>query len=138
MPGSAISLLWKSFMSNNKRPKHLDLLKIRLPIPGIVSILHRISGALLFLLIPFLLYGFQQSLASPESYAGLKGFFGIWLVKVALIGLIWAFIYHALAGLRYLAIDLHYGVALQPARTSAKLVLGLSIVLTIVLGAALW
>ncbi|MFZ5556904.1 MAG: succinate dehydrogenase, cytochrome b556 subunit [Pseudomonadota bacterium] len=125
-------------MSNKKRPKHLDLLRIKLPVPGIVSILHRVSGALLFLLIPALLYAFQQSLASPESYAGLKAFFGFWLVKLALIGVLWAFLHHLLAGLRYLAIDLHYGVALQPARASAKAVLALSLILTAVAGVALW
>lgn len=125
-------------MPNKKRPKHLDLLRIKLPVPGIVSILHRVSGALLFLLIPVLLYAFQQSLASPESHAALVAFFSHWPVKLALIGILWAFLHHLLAGLRYLAIDLHYGVALQPARASAKAVLAVSLALTAILGALLW
>jgi succinate dehydrogenase / fumarate reductase cytochrome b subunit len=125
-------------MPNKKRPKHLDLLRIKLPVPGIVSILHRVSGALLFLLIPVLLYGFQQSLATPESYGALRAFFGLWPVKLALIGILWAFLHHLLAGLRYLAIDLHYGVALKPARASAKAVLVVSLALTAILGALLW
>ncbi len=125
-------------MSNKKRPKHLDLLRIKLPVPGIVSILHRVSGALLFLLIPVLLYVLQRSLASPEGYAEVTAFFGHWLVKLALIGVIWAFLHHLIAGLRYLALDLHYGVGLQPARASAKAVLAVSLVLTAALGVALW
>lgn len=125
-------------MPNKQRPKHLDLLRIKLPVPGIVSILHRVSGAVLFLLIPVLLYTFQLSLASPESHAALQAVLGFWLVKLALIGVLWAFLHHLFAGLRYLAIDLHYGVALQPARASAKAVLAVSLVLTVVLGALLW
>lgn len=125
-------------MSNKKRPKHLDLLRIKLPVPGIVSILHRVSGALLFLLIPVLLHLLQRSLASPEGYAEVAAFFGHGLVKLALIGVIWAFLHHLIAGLRYLALDLHYGVGLQPARASAKAVLAVSLVLTAALGVALW
>lgn len=125
-------------MPNKKRPKHLDLLRIKLPVPGIVSILHRVSGALLFLLIPVLLYLLQRSLASPEGYAAVAAFFGHWPVKLALIGVIWAFLHHLIAGLRYLALDLHYGVELQPARASAKAVLAVSLVLTAALGVALW
>lgn len=125
-------------MSNKKRPKHLDLLRIKLPVPGVVSILHRVSGALLFLLLPVFLYGLQQSLASAESFAALAAFFRQWPVKLALIGIGWAFLHHLIAGLRYLALDLHYGVALQPARASAKAVLAASLVLTAALGVALW
>ena len=72
-----------------KRPKNLDLPTIRLPLPGVLSILHRISGAVLFLLLPVLLWLFQQSLASPESYAVAKAVTSNFLVKIILLGLIW-------------------------------------------------
>lgn len=121
-----------------KRPKHLDLRKIKLPVPGVVSILHRVSGVILFLSLPVLLYTLEVSLASPEGFDSLKRLFGHPLSKLVLIGALWAFLHHLLAGVRYLAIDLHYGVDLAPARTSAKAVLGLSIALTLILGAALW
>lgn len=121
-----------------KRPKHLDLLKIKLPVPGVVSILHRASGVILFLLLPVLLYALEVSLISPEGFDGLKQLLGHPLSKLASIGALWAFLHHLLAGVRYLAIDLHYGVELAPARASAKAVLGLSIALTLILGVALW
>jgi succinate dehydrogenase / fumarate reductase cytochrome b subunit len=125
-------------MSGKKRPKYLDLLKIRLPVPGLVSILHRVSGAGLFLLLPLLLWLFQSSLASPESYAQYAAVFGNPLVKLILIGLLWAFLHHLLAGLRFLALDVHIGTALEPARASSWAVLVVAIVLTLVLGVWLW
>jgi len=120
------------------RPKHLNLFQIRLPIPGIVSILHRISGAGLFLLLPFLLYLFQQSVQSPESHADFLGLVGHPLTRLILLGLLWAFLHHFCAGLRYLALDLHVGADLAPARASSYAVVGVSLTLTLVLGVWLW
>lgn len=125
-------------MQKKPRPKHLDLSKIRLPIPGFVSILHRVSGAGLFLLIPFLLYLLQSSLSAPEVYAGLKQMAAHWFVKLVLLGLLWAFLHHLFAGLRFLALDLHYGIELKQARFTAILVLAISIFLTLLIGARLW
>lgn len=125
-------------MSNKPRPKHLDLPKIRLPIPGFVSILHRVSGAGLFLLIPFLLYLLQGSLSAPEVYAGIKQVAANPLVKLVLFGLLWAFLHHLFAGLRFLALDLHWGIELAPARLTSKLVLAASLLLTLVIGGGLW
>jgi succinate dehydrogenase / fumarate reductase cytochrome b subunit len=121
-----------------KRPKHLDLMKIRLPLPGWVSILHRISGAVLFLFIPFLLWLLQVSLGSAETYAVFKSALASPLVKFVLLGLLWAFLHHFFAGVRYLALDLQLGVELTPARASSTAVLIVSIMLTLLIGVWLW
>lgn len=122
-----------------KRPKNLDLPTIRLPLPGILSILHRISGAVLFLLLPVLLWLFQQSLASPETYAVAKALTSNILVKLILLGLIWLYMHHFCAGIRYLLLDLHKGIDLESARLSSKIVFGVSIALTVIVGAkVLW
>ena len=117
-----------------KRPKNLDLPSIRLPLPGILSILHRISGAVLFLMLPVLLWLFQQSLASPDSYAAAKAVTDNLLVKVVLLGLIWLYMHHFCAGIRYLLLDLHKGIDLASARLSSKIVFGVSIALTVIIG----
>ena len=83
-----------------------QLVKYRLPWAGKVSILHRISGAALFLLLPFILYLFDQSLASELSYQKFQAFTGNILVKIICLGLIWAFLHHFCAGIRYLLLDL--------------------------------
>jgi succinate dehydrogenase / fumarate reductase, cytochrome b subunit len=120
------------------RPKYLDPLRIRLPIPGLISILHRISGLGLFLFLPLLLWLFQSSLTSPDSYVRYRAAFANPLVKLILIGLLWAFLHHLLAGLRFLALDLHYGTDLPTARATSWTVLVTAIVLTAVLGVWLW
>ena len=122
-----------------KRPKNLDLMTIRLPLPGILSIIHRISGAGIFLLLPVLLWMFESSLASRNSYAVVQGFVAHPLVKLALLGLIWLYMHHFCAGIRYLLLDLHKGVDLVSARFSSKLVFAVSIVFTVVIAArVLW
>ena len=122
-----------------QRPVYLDLPRIRLPLPGIVSILHRVSGALLFLAgIPLLLAGVAGSLASPEAYADLKSAFAHPLAKLALTGFVWAYLYHFCAGIRYLLLDLHVGIDLEPARRSSAVVLVVSLALTLIVGARLW
>ena len=120
-----------------KRPKNLDLKTIRLPLPGILSILHRVSGAAIFLLLPVLLWMFQSSLASPESYANVAGFVANPLVKLILLGLIWFYMHHFCAGIRYLLLDLHIGVELPAARLSSKIVFAVSIVLALIIGGRL-
>lgn len=128
----------RTAMDKKTRPKHLDLAKIRLPISGFVSILHRVSGAGLFLLIPFLLYLLQGSLSAPEVYAGVKQMAANGFAKLVLLGLLWAFLHHLFAGLRFLALDLHYGVELAQARLTARLVLVASLVLTLIIGVRIW
>jgi succinate dehydrogenase / fumarate reductase cytochrome b subunit len=122
----------------NNRPKHLALHKIKLPISGYVSILHRISGALLFLALPLLLLLLDQSLRSIETYTNLTENLAHPVLKLMLVGLLWAFLHHFCAGLRYLAIDLHLLPTLAAARASSRWVLAVSLILTVVLGAKLW
>jgi succinate dehydrogenase / fumarate reductase cytochrome b subunit len=121
-----------------RRPKHLDLAKIRLPMPGFVSILHRVSGALMFLFIPFVLYLLERSLGSAEAYANMGTFVGHPIVKLALLGLLWAFLHHLFAGIRFLLLDLHVGSDLAAARSSSAAVLVVSLILTVVLGVKIW
>lgn len=121
-----------------KRPKHLDLLRISLPLPAKVSILHRVSGALLFLALPVLIYQLDQSLDGPETYAGALAFFDQPLVKLAALALVWSYAHHFCAGIRYLLLDLHIGIDRVPARQSAAVVMVASIVLTALLGVKLW
>lgn len=122
-----------------RRPVYLNLVQIRLPLPGIVSILHRISGAVMFLFgIPLLLLAVQSSLASPEAFASLKATLAQPLVKLVLIGFIWAYLHHLCAGIRYLFLDMDKGIELKPARQSAMIVLVASLALTLIVGARLW
>ena len=123
---------------NKPRPKHLALHQIKLPLPGIVSILHRISGLLLFLALPFLLLMLQYSLASIETYTQLMDVLANPLVKLMLLGLLWAFLHHFCAGLRYLAIDVHLVRELAQARNSSKVVIAVSLALTVFAGVKLW
>ena len=121
------------------RPVYLNLLAIRQPVPAIVSILHRVSGALRFLGgIPLLLWAVQQSLASPEAWAALRASLAHPLAKLLLLGLVWAYLHHFCAGIRYLLLDLHIGTELTPLRQSSYAVLIVSLALTAVVGARLW
>lgn len=121
-----------------KRPKFLALNEIRLPLPGFVSILHRVSGAGLFLMLPFLLYLFDLSLGSPESFAVYKEVVGNPFAKLLLLGLLWAYLHHFCAGIRFLLLDLHKGLDLPAARMSSKVVLAVSLTLTVIIGVKLW
>jgi succinate dehydrogenase / fumarate reductase cytochrome b subunit len=122
----------------SNRPKFLDLRLIRLPLPGLVSILHRVSGALLFLALPVLLWMLQQSLQSAESYAELTDALRHPAAKLFLLLVLWALLHHFCAGIRFLAIDVDAGVRLAQARASGKWVLAVSLVLTVLLGVRLW
>ncbi len=124
--------------AEKKRPKYLNLTKIKQPIPAIVSILHRISGAGLFLFIPFGLAGLQASLGSDENAARWSGIFNYPLTKLVLFGLIWAYLYHFCAGLRYLLLDLHLGIDLQSARATSYGVIAASLLLTLPIAVKLW
>ena len=116
------------------RPKHLDLTKIRLPLPGWVSIMHRVSGAALFLCLPALLWLLDKSLSTEVGYDWLGGFFKLWWVKLALFGLLWGYLHHFCAGIRYLFLDMHIGIDLPAARMSAAVVYFISIPLALLAG----
>ncbi|MBS0345069.1 MAG: succinate dehydrogenase, cytochrome b556 subunit [Proteobacteria bacterium] len=121
-----------------QRPKHLALNEIRLPLPGKVSILHRVSGAGLFLMLPVLLSLFGSSVGSPESFASFKEVVDNVFVKLILSGLVWAYLHHFCAGIRFLLLDVHVGVDKQSAVSSARLVLIVSLILTVILVSKLW
>lgn len=124
------------------RPKYLNLsallFEIRLPLPGWVSILHRISGALLFVAVAWLLWMLDRSLASEAGFEAVKRYTGLPLVKLSIIVLIWAYCHHFCAGIRFLFLDLHKGLDLQSARRSSIAVIAVSLALTAWLGAKLW
>ena len=121
-----------------RRPKYLNLFEIRLPIAGFASILHRVSGLGLFLMLPLLIWLLELSLRSPDSFTALQGVVAHPLLKLVLIGLLWAFLHHFMMGIRILLIDIHVGVAKQQARASALAVMAVSLLLTLILGAKLW
>ena len=119
-------------MTIKKRPKNLDLASIRLPLAGKVSILHRVSGVGLFLCFPFMLWLFSASLTSAETFAAFKSVFATLPAKVVIAGLIWAFIHHFCAGIRFLLLDMHIAVEKEPSRKSAAIVFAVSIPLTLI------
>jgi succinate dehydrogenase / fumarate reductase cytochrome b subunit len=110
----------------------------RLPMAGKVSILHRISGALLFLCLPLLIALFAMSFVSQAGFNALAMITGHPLVKVILLVLIWGYLHHFCAGIRYLILDLHIGLDKEPAAKSASLVMGVSLALTLVFGLKLF
>jgi succinate dehydrogenase / fumarate reductase cytochrome b subunit len=126
------------------RPKYLNLpailFEIRLPVPGWVSILHRVSGALLF--FPFtawVLYLLDTSLRSEQGFQYVKTqYLELTVVKLGLLVLIWAYCHHFCAGIRYLLLDLDKGIELRTARITSWLVIGVSLALTALFGARLW
>jgi succinate dehydrogenase / fumarate reductase cytochrome b subunit len=117
-------------MTGRARPFYLNLLQIRLPIGGWVSILHRGSGVLLSLAVPGLLYVFMLSLESSAGFAAVTEMLGGGIGFLILLGLVWAGLHHFLAGLRHLGFDLGWGEEKLAARRSAWAVLLLALLLT--------
>ena len=123
-----------------------DLRTYRLPAAGIVSILHRVSGALMFLLMPFIIWMFDTSISSEISFAKFKAAFNVGMLglpglvwKLVALALIWAYLHHSIAGLRHLWSDTHHSaVTKEFGKLSAVVTLGLSVFLTLVLGAKLF
>lgn len=114
-----------------------DLRHYRLPLPGIISILHRISGLVLFLGLPILIWLFDQSLSSETSFQTYLDVVQNPLGKIVLLGLGWAFLHHACAGVRFLLLDLHRGTEKAAARRSSRWVLVVSLSLTAILALVL-
>jgi len=121
------------------RPRYYDLNLAHLPPPGLVSILHRVSGfALFFPVLPALLYLMQATLGSEEGYARWRDFFAQGEVKAIMLGVTWLYAHHFWAGIRYLLLDVHWGIDKAPARTSAYVVLALGVLTTAAIGCWLW
>jgi len=120
---------------SKQRPKYLALHEIRLPLAGFASILHRVSGAGLFLMLPLLIWLLQLSLSSThDGAATFNAVTGNLLVKLILLGLLWAFLHHFCMGIRILLIDIHVGVEKQQAHNSAVAVMVVSLALTLIFG----
>jgi len=115
-----------------------DLMNYRLPPGGWVSILHRVSGAAIFLMLPFLLYLFELSIRSEMTYEHFRGIASHPLAKLVLLGLIWAYMQHFCAGVRHLFMDLHMGIEKDSSRQSAVAVLAASLFLTALAGLKLF
>ena len=116
-----------------------QLAQYRLPLAGIVSILHRVSGALLFLVgIPFALYLFEQSLTSEISFETYRAVVSHWFAKLVLLALVWAYLHHFCAGIRYLVMDVHLALEKEQARTSASIVVAVSLALTFIVALKLF
>ena len=120
------------------RPKNLNLFTIRLPINALVSILHRASGCLLFLILPLLLLLVQLSLSSAEHYQTVVDILHSPFIKLMLLGLAWAFFHHFFAGIRHLAMDVHWMTSLMKARYTSKVVLVMGAVATLALAVKFW
>lgn len=122
-----------------------DVRTYRLPAAGFVSILHRVSGLLMFLLLPFIVWMFDNSLTSEISYesftnafvAGI-GFVPAWFVKLVVLALSWAYFHHFIAGVRHLWMDATHSVSKQQGKSSAVFTLTLSLLLTLLTAAKLF
>ncbi len=123
----------------------IDALQYKLPVAGVVSILHRVSGLVMFVLLPFIIWMFDTSLTSEISYgrftavfAAGVGFLPGWFFKLVALALIWSYLHHLIAGLRHLWMDATHAVTKEFGRQSAIVTLAVSIVLTLALGAKLF
>ena len=123
---------------NSDRPINLDLTTISFPVPAIVSILHRISGVVIFFALPLMLWLCQESLISEDAFLHIKMVASSPLLKFCIWGVLSATIYHLIAGIRHLLMDMGYGEELAVARSSAWAVLGVSLVAILVLGVWIW
>jgi succinate dehydrogenase / fumarate reductase cytochrome b subunit len=136
---------------SHKRPEFrninafVDLPSYRLPAAGWVSILHRASGALMFLLLPFIIWLFDKSVSSEISFAKFRaainigiGIYPGWFIRLTILALIWAYLHHLIAGLRHLYMDATHSVSREFGRSSAVFTLSASIGLTVLLGAKLF
>lgn len=123
-------------MPPKKRPVFLNLTQISLPLSGLISILHRLSGVLLFLAIPLFLWTLQESLEGQAEFEQVFNFSP--LVKILLLILAWAFAHHFFAGIRYLLLDIDRGGERDSAKKTSVAVLALSLILTLLVGFKLW
>ena len=125
------------------RPIHRNIhvtqiLAYRLPLAGLISILHRISGAILFLLLPFVLYLLDKSLTSERSFEIFKAITSHWAAKLVILVLTWAWLHHFCAGVRHLFMDVHIGLEKNAARQSAVAVFAVSLTLLLLVALKLF
>ena len=131
-------------MSESSTPRRftnihvLQIIRYRLPAAGVVSILHRVSGAMMFLLLPFILYLFDLSITSEISFDYLKGFTSHWFVKLLILAVSWGYLHHFCGGIRHLIMDAHIGLSKEEARKSAHVVFWVSVPLTLMVALKLF
>ncbi|MEO0315245.1 MAG: succinate dehydrogenase, cytochrome b556 subunit [Pseudomonadota bacterium] len=131
-------------MSESSTPRRftnihvLQIIRYRLPAAGVVSILHRVSGAMMFLLLPFILYLFDLSITSEISFDYLKGFTSHWFVKLLILAVSWGYLHHFCGGIRHLIMDAHIGLSKEEARKSAHMVFLVSVPLTLLVALKLF
>lgn len=125
-------------MSRAKRPVYLNLFKIRLPVPGMVSLAHRASGVLLFIAIPFSVYLLDLSVISAQGYDQVQNILMQPLVKLILLVLMWSYAHHFFAGIRFLLIDADIGVEKSTSIIGAWLVIVAELLVVVVFGWFLW
>lgn len=123
---------------NDKRPKNLELSTIRFPLPAITSILHRISGVFIFAGVGVLLWLLSESLSSAEGFARTAQWLDMPLVKLIVWAVVAGLLYHLVAGVKHLVMDLGIGETLSGAQTGARLVLSVSIIAIVIAGVWLW
>ncbi len=123
---------------NHKRPINLDLTTLHFPVMAITSIMHRLSGIAVFLLLPFMLYVLQASLASEDTFNNLVTQLHQPLYKILLWVFVSALFYHFMAGVRHMIGDLGYGEEVHQARVSATILIVLTVISTVVIGAWIW
>jgi len=116
----------------------LQIIRYRLPAAGVVSILHRVSGAMMFLLLPFILYLFDLSITSEISFDYLKGLTSHWFVKLLILAVSWGYLHHFCGGIRHLIMDSHIGLSKEEARKSAHVVFWVSVPLTLMVALKLF
>lgn len=121
-------------MNTKKRPIFQAVFEYHYPVTAIVSVLHRITGVILFLLIPFMLWLLHKSLVTPEGFSQLQDFFGKPLVTVLLWLTLAAFLFHLVAGIRHMIMDMGYGESLKVGRLSSYLVFIISLILLFIVG----
>lgn len=123
-----------SDLTRPTRPIHRNInigqiVAYRLPVAGILSILHRVSGATMFLLLPFVLFLLDKSLTSEISFGSFKSVTSNWFAKLVILVLLWAYLHHFCAGIRHLFMDVHIGLEKGSSRQSALAVFAVSLVL---------
>ena len=123
---------------NDKRPVNLDISTIRMPLPAYASILHRVSGVIVFVGVAILLSILDCSLASEESFNSVKEYLDSFLVGLIVWGVLAALIYHCVAGVKHLLMDIGIGETLEGGLLGAKLVFGISAVLILIVGLWIW
>jgi len=121
-----------------RRPIYLNLTTMKFPPAAIASILHRISGVVILLLIPLVLWALQLSLTSLKDFAKLQSFFSSFSIKLLAWVFLTGLLYHICAGIRHMVMDLGYAESLKAGKITAYVVIGIGIILAVLVGVWLW